>query len=207
MQIEMFYLRFSLRGPFIKFTFVIDFVQFNQWICKINNCHVLNFKGSKFNERRNRLKTDQTKSSTNFFVSPFDWIFSSYFSTPRNGYSAGLDARFSSFKAAAATPYVSLIAPLGAVGPQVPTQQATTAKEAKDNKLQSLAESSSVTNNIFGSPTNLFPPMLDMSSTQALLHMVRTANAAQNAPDVESYLKGANKRETSLSSPLDLSNR
>ena len=32
--------------------------------------------------------------------------------------------------------------------------------------------------------------MLDMSSTQALLHMVRTANAAQNAAELETYLKG-----------------
>lgn len=32
--------------------------------------------------------------------------------------------------------------------------------------------------------------MIDMSSTQALLHMVRTANAAQNAAELETYLKG-----------------
>jgi len=32
--------------------------------------------------------------------------------------------------------------------------------------------------------------MIDMSSTQALLHMVRTANAAQSAAELETYLKG-----------------
>ncbi|KAJ8669803.1 hypothetical protein QAD02_001062, partial [Eretmocerus hayati] len=55
------------------------------------------------------------------------------------------------------------------------------------------------------SSASLFPPMLDMSSTQALLHMVRTANAASNAAELESYLKGANKREPALTTPLDLS--
>ncbi|XP_023245939.1 mucin-5AC-like [Copidosoma floridanum] len=54
-------------------------------------------------------------------------------------------------------------------------------------------------------PGGLFPPMLDMSSTQTLLYMVRTANAAQSAAELESYLKGASKREPGLTTPLDLS--
>ncbi|XP_043258993.1 polycomb protein Scm-like isoform X2 [Colletes gigas] len=66
-------------------------------------------------------------------------------------------------------------------------------KDPKEQKQDSL----------FGNP--VFPPMLDMSSTQALLHMVRTANAAQNAAELETYLKGANKRDAGVTSPLDLS--
>lgn len=38
--------------------------------------------------------------------------------------------------------------------------------------------------------------MIDMSSTQALLHMVRTANAAQNAAELETYLKGKYQKIT-----------
>lgn len=47
--------------------------------------------------------------------------------------------------------------------------------------------------------------MIDMSSTQALLNMVRTANA-QNQAQLDSYLKGASsQKRSSESSPLDLS--
>ncbi|XP_012282132.1 uncharacterized protein LOC105700657 [Orussus abietinus] len=116
-----------------------------------------------------------------------------YFSTPRNGYPSGLDPRFPAFKTAA-TPFVGLMAPLGAPQPPtVPTTSPLSSKEAKEQKQDPL----------FGNP--VFPPMLDMSSTQALLHMVRTANAAQNAAELETYLKGANKRDAGVTSPLDLS--
>ncbi|PSN41579.1 hypothetical protein C0J52_17897, partial [Blattella germanica] len=55
------------------------------------------------------------------------------------------------------------------------------------------------------SNTSMFPPLIDMSSTQALLSMVRTASA-HNASQLETYLKGAIKRPPpSESSPLDLS--
>ena len=101
--------------------------------------------------------------------------------------------------------------PLAAAGGPQPAQipvaggaaSVLSVKEAKEAKQP--AESSAAASSLFGSPGNLFPPMLDMSSTQALLHMVRTANAAQNAAELENYLKGANKRETVLTSPLDLS--
>ncbi|XP_051153067.1 uncharacterized protein LOC127276577 isoform X2 [Leptopilina boulardi] len=113
--------------------------------------------------------------------------------TPRNGYPPGLDPRFPAFKTAA-TPFVGLMAPLGAPqAPTVPTTSPLSNKESKEQKQD----------NLFGNP--VFPPMLDMSSTQALLHMVRTANAAQNAAELETYLKGANKRDAGVSSPLDLS--
>lgn len=60
-------------------------------------------------------------------------------------------------------------------------------------------------NTAAGSNTPIFPPLIDMSSTQALLSMVRTASA-HNASQLENYLKGANKRpQPSESSPLDLS--
>ncbi|XP_061940076.1 uncharacterized protein LOC108003973 isoform X3 [Apis cerana] len=116
-----------------------------------------------------------------------------YFSSPRNGYPPGLDPRFPAFKTAA-TPFVGLMAPLGAPQPStVSTTSPLSNKDPKEQKQDSL----------FGNP--VFPPMLDMSSTQALLHMVRTANAAQNAAELETYLKGANKRDTGVTSPLDLS--
>lgn len=102
----------------------------------------------------------------------------SYFSTPRNGYPPGLDPRFPAFKTAA-TPFVGLMAPIGTPQPPtVPTTSPLSNKDPKDQKQDSL----------FGNP--MFPPMIDMSSTQALLHMVRTANAAQNAAELETYLKG-----------------
>ncbi|XP_070169398.1 nascent polypeptide-associated complex subunit alpha, muscle-specific form isoform X6 [Polyergus mexicanus] len=116
-----------------------------------------------------------------------------YFSTSRNGYPPGLDPRFPAFKTAA-TPFVGLMAPLGAPQPPtVPTTSPLSNKDPKEQKQDSL----------FGNP--VFPPMIDMSSTQALLHMVRTANAAQNAAELETYLKGANKRDAGVTSPLDLS--
>lgn len=102
----------------------------------------------------------------------------SYFSSPRNGYPPGLDPRFPGFKTGA-TPFVGLMAPLGAPQPStVSTTSPLSNKDPKEQKQDSL----------FGNP--VFPPMLDMSSTQALLHMVRTANAAQNAAELETYLKG-----------------
>ncbi|XP_060823464.1 uncharacterized protein LOC132911088 isoform X1 [Bombus pascuorum] len=116
-----------------------------------------------------------------------------YFSSPRNGYPPGLDPRFPGFKTGA-TPFVGLMAPLGAPQPStVSTTSPLSNKDPKEQKQDSL----------FGNP--VFPPMLDMSSTQALLHMVRTANAAQNAAELETYLKGANKRDAGVTSPLDLS--
>lgn len=49
------------------------------------------------------------------------------------------------------------------------------------------------------------PPVVDMSSTQALLNMVRTASA-QSANQLETYLKGAIKRPPdNPNNPLDLS--
>ncbi|XP_072766703.1 uncharacterized protein [Anoplolepis gracilipes] len=116
-----------------------------------------------------------------------------YFSTSRNGYPPGLDPRFQAFKTAA-TPFVGLMAPLGA--PQPPSVSTTSPLSNKDPKEQKQ-------DSLFGNP--VFPPMIDMSSTQALLHMVRTANAAQNAAELETYLKGANKRDAGVTSPLDLS--
>ncbi|XP_063974441.1 NHS-like protein 3 isoform X2 [Diachasmimorpha longicaudata] len=116
-----------------------------------------------------------------------------YFSSRGNGYPPGLDPRFPAFKAAA-TPFVGLMAPLGT--PQPPTVPTTSPLSGKDSKEQKQ-------DTLFGNP--VFPPMLDMSSTQALLHMVRTANAAHNAAELETYLKGANKRDAGVTSPLDLS--
>ncbi|XP_046594869.1 uncharacterized protein LOC107224198 isoform X1 [Neodiprion lecontei] len=117
-----------------------------------------------------------------------------YFSTPRNGFTPGLDPRFPAFKAGSA-PFVGLMAPLVAPQPQtVPTTSPLSNNDAKEQKQET----------VFNNP--VFPAMLDMSSTQALIHMVRTANAAQNVAELETYLKGANKRDAAVTSPLDLSN-
>ncbi|XP_049809585.1 uncharacterized protein LOC126252726 [Schistocerca nitens] len=101
----------------------------------------------------------------------------------RNGY---LDPRFAPFKSGAATPFVGLMAPLtapkGGAGAGGPPTPAPTPAPATD---------------LLG----MFPPMIDMSSTQALLSMVRSANASQ----LENYLKGASSRRPAESSPLDLS--
>lgn len=119
----------------------------------------------------------------------FAFNFVSYFSTPRNGYPPGLDPRFPAFKTAA-TPFVGLMAPLGT--PQPPTVPTTSPLSSKDPTKEQKQD------NLFGNP--VFPPMLDMSSTQALLHMVRTANAAQSAAELETYLKGEFSLEFFLSS-------
>lgn len=117
----------------------------------------------------------------------------SYFSTSRNGYPPGLDPRFPAFKTAA-TPFVGLMAPLGAPQPPtVPTTSPLSNKDPKEQKQDSL----------FGNP--VFPPMIDMSSTQALLHMVRTANAAQNAAELETYLKGKCQKNKMFSEKSHLS--
>jgi len=86
------------------------------------------------------------------------------------------------------------MAPLGAPQPPtVPTTSPLSNKDPKEQKQDSL----------FGNP--VFPPMIDMSSTQALLHMVRTANAAQNAAELETYLKGKCQKNKMFSEKSHLS--
>lgn len=102
-------------------------------------------------------------------------------------------------------------------------QSTTTSSSPSDHQKHTAKPQPEVFNSNFGVPglnglnpfagatvsnlNSLFPPMIDMSSTQALLNMVRTASA-QNQAQLESYLKGAhvhsNKRPNETS-PLDLS--
>lgn len=58
-----------------------------------------------------------------------------------------------------------------------------------------------------GTNVPVFPQMVDMTSTQALLSLVRSASA-QSANQLENYLKGANKRSPPsehVNNPIDLS--
>lgn len=144
----------------------------------------------------------------------------SYFSSSRNGYPTALDPRFSAFKPGAATPFVGLMAPLGSTSsttsPNPAASTPSNAKESPDSELKpgiptpAEAQQALFANfglNAFSHPGGVpfLPPLVDMSSTQALLNMVRTASA-QSANQLETYLKGAMKRSPdNPNNPLDLS--
>lgn len=145
----------------------------------------------------------------------------SYFGTSRNGFSQSLDQRFGGFKSGTATPFVGLMAPLNAaaVSPSsqqtsVPSssscsgdQQKSCGKSQNENLGPGFGMSGLNGLNPFAGSGALFPPVIDMSSTQALLNMVRTASA-QNQAQLESYLKGVQVhpgKRAGESSPLDLS--
>lgn len=113
------------------------------------------------------------------------------------------------------------MAPLSTTAVSPSSQQSTTTSTSPNEHQRHLAKSQSeVFNPNFGVPglnglnpfaggniNSLFPPMIDMSSTQALLSMVRTASA-QNQAQLENYLKGAHVhsgKRPNETSPLDLS--
>lgn len=138
----------------------------------------------------------------------------SYFSSPRNGFSsaASLDPRFPAFKTGAATPFVGLMAPLGAASstpsptaahPHPAVKECVAETDAKAAEAQQALFANFGLGGFAHSP--FLPPLVDMSSTQALLSMVRTASA-QSATQLETYLKGAIKRPPdNPNNPLDLS--
>lgn len=140
-----------------------------------------------------------------------------YFSASRNGFPQSLDPRFGAFKSGAATPFVGLMAPLStAVSPSDGQSSAASSsgegqkRPGKCRQGESF-DSSFVSSGLDGSnpfgPAALFPPVIDMSSTQALLDMVRTATA-QNRAQLENYLKNvhlASGKRRNETSPLDLS--
>ncbi|XP_049956941.1 uncharacterized protein LOC126473736 [Schistocerca serialis cubense] len=133
----------------------------------------------------------------------------------RNGY---LDPRFAPFKSGAATPFVGLMAPLTAAASPLPGIKggvglgggpAPTGSPKDEHGGGGGGKKVGAGGPPTPAPTpapatdllGMFPPMIDMSSTQALLSMVRSANASQ----LENYLKGASSRRPAESSPLDLS--
>ncbi|KAF4524107.1 hypothetical protein B566_EDAN007690 [Ephemera danica] len=149
-----------------------------------------------------------------------------YFSSPRNGFLTGLDSRFSFGKSSGTSPFPGL-APLATTGAAAATTPPTSREEGKSKSAdlslfhQQAASSASAGSQPqsaallaaaaaanLGHPLGF--PLIDMSSTQALINMVRSASA-QNASQLENYLKGAsNKRgsEPLLATglgPLDLS--
>ncbi|XP_049817157.1 lethal(3)malignant brain tumor-like protein 3 isoform X2 [Aethina tumida] len=98
-----------------------------------------------------------------------------YFSAARNGFPPPLDPRFKP-----------------AAFPLLPTLTPPSSKNSETKKpdLGSL-------NPFMGA--SMFPPIIDMSTTQTLIAMVRTAKEAE----IQSLLKNVKRQETS--SPLDLS--
>ena len=147
-----------------------------------------------------------------------------------------MDSRFNSYKASAASAFPLLNLPLGPLGPAV-----AAAAAKKDLEAAAAAAAAAATGSSSGSKKSESPtlplslpglmsglnaaglpaglpgfPMIDMSSTQALLNIVRSASA-QNAQQLETYLRGAStptptatKRpaesaSAASSSPLDLS--
>lgn len=159
----------------------------------------------------------------------------------RNGYmpvAAAMDSRFNSYKASAASAFPLLNLPLGPLGPAVAAAAAKKDLEAAAAVAAAAAAAASGSGskksesptmplslpalmgglNPAGLPAGLPGfPMIDMSSTQALLNIVRSASA-QNAQQLESYLRGstnsssvastkrsADTASLASSSPLDLS--
>ncbi|KAF2882365.1 hypothetical protein ILUMI_23810 [Ignelater luminosus] len=101
-----------------------------------------------------------------------------YFSAARNGFPPPLDPRFKS------TPFPSIVSSL-------PTPS------SNKEELTKKPDFSSILNPFASTP--MFPPLIDMSTTQTLLAMVRTAKEAE----LQALLKNAKRQEPS--SPLDLS--
>nr|XP_018916517.1 PREDICTED: cell wall protein RBR3 [Bemisia tabaci] len=146
-----------------------------------------------------------------------------YFNSTRNGFSNLSDHRFAGLKqgVGGTAPFAGLISPLSTTSTSpVPTTTMTSspaAKEGTDPDAKRQAATPSDTQQLFANfgmgftspnvprPALSLFPSIDMSSTQMLLNMVRTASA-QNAQQLESYLKGANKRlAEATNNPLDLS--
>lgn len=112
------------------------------------------------------------------FVIEFNaFIFYSYFNVARNGFPPPIDARFKS------NTFPNLLSSL-------PTSN-------KDDTSKKPPDFSTILNPFANSP--MFPPIMDMSTTQTLLAMVRTAKEVE----LQGLLK--NTKRTDVSSPLDLS--
>ncbi|KAG8224736.1 hypothetical protein J437_LFUL006454, partial [Ladona fulva] len=127
-----------------------------------------------------------------------------YFSTPRNGFLSGLDSRFTPFKSGGAFPGLAPIpttATRGSATPPTPPPMHHTAASASAASAKEAADRGGPQYNLY-SASATFPatsaaslaafhhPLIDMSSTQALISMVRSASA-QSASQLETYLKGA----------------
>ncbi|XP_050298630.1 myosin-G heavy chain-like isoform X2 [Anthonomus grandis grandis] len=111
-----------------------------------------------------------------------------YFNAARNGFPPPLDPRFKPAPTPMAFPS-SLLPNLAAT---------PTTKEASVSGKKS-SDIASVFSPFAGAATSIFPPLIDMSTTQTLLAMVRTAKEAE----LQGLLKNVKRQDTS--SPLDLS--
>lgn len=122
--------------------------------------------------RRNTTTPTQTsKIEILFFL---NCVFS-YFSAARNGFPPPLDPRFKP------STFPNLL----------PNLQSKDSDNSKKNDFSSLL-------NPFAN-NHMFPPLIDMSTTQTLLAMVRTAKEAE----LQTLLKSVKRQDAS--SPLDLS--
>lgn len=161
--------------------------------------------------------------------------FSYFSSTQRNGFgNFNSDSRFPAFKPGNTPPFGLMTPSSGnSATPNSNSLSSVNAKDSSDisepNKAATPSEAAQQAQlfsnlaagiNPFTSPnvpgaifpnlgTNVpvFPQMVDMSSTQALLSLVRSASA-QSANQLENYLKGANKRSPPgepVNNPIDLS--
>ncbi|XP_066151910.1 polycomb protein Scm isoform X2 [Euwallacea fornicatus] len=110
-----------------------------------------------------------------------------YFNAARNGFPPPMDPRFKPSPAPMAFP--STLLPGLASTPTTKDAELSTKK----------ADFASVLNPFSGAAAAMFPPLIDMSTTQTLLAMVKTAKEAE----LQGLLKNVKRHETS--SPLDLS--
>ncbi|XP_046390824.1 flocculation protein FLO11-like isoform X2 [Ischnura elegans] len=130
-----------------------------------------------------------------------------YFSAPRNGFLSGLDTRYTPFKPSSggAFPGLAPIPTTAARGasatpptPPPSTHHASSSSATASASKDSSAQDRGVPQYNLYSASATFPanaaafqhPLIDMSSTQALISMVRSASA-QSASQLETYLKGA----------------
>ncbi|CAG9767392.1 unnamed protein product [Ceutorhynchus assimilis] len=111
-----------------------------------------------------------------------------YFSAARNGFPPPLDPRFKPSTTSSVAFPQSLL-PNPAVAPTPKDSEAATKKPDFASVLSPFA----------GAAAAMFPPLIDMSTTQALLAMVRTAKEAE----LQGLIKNVKRQDTS--SPLDLS--
>lgn len=165
---------------------------------------------AKYNNNNNNASSQQADFRPNNFLPLLDSRFSSY-----KGLLAGSGA-------GGASPFPHLLSSLP-VGPLTPAVAAAKKDLENSKKEAAIQQPLSHLSGLMGAGSqhlpgaaaglSAFPMMMDMSSTQALLNIVRSASA-QNAQQLESYLRGAATTNTTtkrsadaagLSSPLDLS--
>ncbi|KAJ8965108.1 hypothetical protein NQ314_004332 [Rhamnusium bicolor] len=136
--------------------------------------------GRNYSDFMRSLAAKYNNANPNEYVSSKDLISGFSISGARNGFPPPLDPRFKP------TTFPNLL-------PSLTPQN-------KDNEVNNKKTDFSVLNSFAGvAGAAIFPPLIDMSTTQTLLAMVRTAKEAE----LQGLLKNVKRQDTS--SPLDLS--